>query len=57
MKYLLLLLSVYSYAVGFFFANNPKNDHPEVSLLIGGGLGTLLMIGALALLISGKENN
>jgi hypothetical protein len=57
MKYLLLLLSVYSYAVGFFFANNPKNDHPEVSLLLGGGLGTLLMVGALALLISGKEDN
>ena len=57
MKYLLLLLSVYSYAVGFFYANNPTNDHPEVSFLIGGGLGTLLMIGAIAVSISGKENN
>lgn len=57
MKYLLLLLSVYSYGIGVMFASNPRNDHPEVSLLIGGGLGTLLMIGALASLISGKENN
>lgn len=57
MKYLLLLLSVYSYAVGFFYASNPTNDHPEVSFLIGGGLGTLLMIGALAVSISGKEKN
>lgn len=57
MKYLLIVLSVYSYGIGVMFANNPKNDHPEVSFLIGGGLGTLLMIGALTLLIAGKEDN
>jgi hypothetical protein len=55
MKYLLLLLSVYSYACGFFFANNPMNDHPEVSFLIGGGLGTILMVGALASLLSDRN--
>lgn len=55
MKYLLLLLSVYSYACGFFFASNPKNDHPELSFLIGGGLGTILMVGALTLLIAERD--
>jgi hypothetical protein len=57
MKYLLLLLSAYSYGVGFLMANNPQNDHPEVSFLIGGSLGTLLLFGSLVLLISGKEKN
>jgi len=55
MKYLLLLLSVYSYAVGFFFANNPESNHPEVSFLIGGGLGTILMVGAIASLLSDRN--
>lgn len=55
MKYFLLLLSVYAYAVGFFYANNPLNDHPEVSFLLGGGLGTILMVGALASLISERK--
>jgi O-antigen/teichoic acid export membrane protein len=55
MKYLLLLLSVYSYAIGFLFANNPENDHPEVFYLLGSGLGTLLLIGALAVLLGEKR--
>lgn len=55
MKFVLLILSVYSYAVGFFFANNPNNDHPEVSFLIGGSLGTILMVGAITVLISEKK--
>lgn len=57
MKYLLLLLSAYSYGVGVLMANNPQNDHPEVSFLIGGSLGTLLLFGSLVLLIFGKERN
>ena len=55
MKYLLLLLSVYSYACGFLFANNPLNDHPEVSYLLGSGLGTILLVGALAVLWGEKR--
>lgn len=55
MKYLLLLLSVYSYGAGWFFASNPRNDHPELSFLIGGGLGTILMVGALTLLIADRN--
>ncbi len=54
MKYLLLVLSVYSYGIGFMFASNPNNDHPATSMLIGGFLGTILMIGSLVLLI-GEE--
>ena len=55
MKYLLIILSVYSYGVGVMFANNPQNDHPEVSYLIGGGLGTILLVGAIASLLSDKN--
>ena len=55
MKYLLFLLSAYSYGVGVMFANNPHNDHPEVSYLLGAGLGTILLVGALAVLISEKK--
>jgi hypothetical protein len=55
MKFVLLLLSVYSYAVGFMFANNPENNHPEVSFLIGGFLGTILMVGAIASLVGEKK--
>lgn len=55
MKYLLIVLSVYSYGIGVMFANNPKNDHPEVSYLLGAGLGTILLVGALAVLIGEKK--
>lgn len=55
MKHLLILLSVYSYGVGVLYANNPHNDHPEVSYLLGGFLGTILLIGAIASLIGEKK--
>lgn len=55
MKYLLIVLSVYSYGIGVLFANNPENNHPEVSYLLGAGLGTILLVGAIASLISSKD--
>lgn len=49
LKYLVLSLGVWSYGVGFVSANNPKNDSPEVSFLLGAGLGTILVAQSLVL--------
>ena len=49
MKYLLMGLSAYSYGAGFWFMNA---DNSLTPLLIGGGLGSLLMFGAITLAVA-----
>jgi hypothetical protein len=49
MKYLLMGLGAYSVGVGWFFTE--KNDS-LVSLFVGGGLGLLLIFGAVVLAVA-----
>jgi hypothetical protein len=49
MKYLLLGLGSYSIATGWFFTE--ENDS-LVSLFVGGGLGLLLIFGAVVLAVA-----